>query len=76
MNRAYFSFGQAHVHRVNGETFDTNVLCEINAPDPRAIAALHFGTAWSFEYPPEALDGLDIGRHFPRGIRVLRGYER
>lgn len=51
----YFTFGQAHVHRVNGRTFDADVLAKITAPDPRAVMVEHFGRKWAFEYtePPE-----------------------
>lgn len=62
----YISFGQSHVHRVNGKTFDADSLCEIDAlheDKAREMAFQTFGREWANVY--DTLDGhLDF---FPRG---------
>lgn len=67
MKKAYFTFGQTHVHSVNGITFDKDCVVEIEAEDPRAKMLETFGPKWGFEYdePPDL-------RHFPRGIIKLK----
>lgn len=46
----WFSFGQAHAHRVNGKTFDCDCLVEITAPDPEKVMFETFGDKWGMEY--------------------------
>jgi hypothetical protein len=55
MTTSYFTFGQAHVHRVNGRTFDCDTVVKITAEDPRAVMVETFGQKWSMEYsePPK-----------------------
>jgi len=36
----YFTFGQAHVHRVNGITWDADLVCAIKATDYGALQAI------------------------------------
>jgi hypothetical protein len=69
MSLHWFTFGQNHVHRVNGKTWDADVVCVIEAPDAEAariemIAA--FGLRWAFQYDREP----DM-RHYPTGTRFL-----
>lgn len=67
MKTAYFTFGQCHVHTVNGVTWDKNVVCKITAADPRQVMFDTFGTIWAMHYdePPDLA-------FFPRGIIELK----
>lgn len=66
MTTRYFSFGFGHVHRVNGFTFDKDILVKITAEDPRAKMFEMFGAKWAMEYehPPDE-------RYWPRGMKEL-----
>lgn len=48
---SWFTFGQGHVHRVNGRTFDADTVVEITAPNPRQLMFNLFGRQWGSEYP-------------------------
>lgn len=61
---SYFTFGQAHVHSVNGKTFDKDCVVKITAGDPRQIMFDTFGAKWAMQYdesPPKM-------EFYPRGI--------
>lgn len=63
---AYFTFGQSHIHRVNGKTFDCDCVVKITAEDPRQTMFDTFGVKWAMQYDePPAMD------LFPRGIIEL-----
>lgn len=68
---SYFTFGQDHTHRVNGFTYDCDVVVKITGDDPaitRQIMFEHFGSKWAFQYdgaPPDL-------QYFPRGIKELK----
>lgn len=67
METKWFTFGQTHVHHVNGKTFDKDCVVEIEtASDPRAVMFRTFGIKWAMQYdePPDM-------KHFPRGIIKL-----
>jgi hypothetical protein len=67
--KTYFSFGQSHVHSVDGFTFDKDVIVEIEAPtrgDARKIMFDTFGRKWSMQYNEKP----DMG-YFPRGIKAI-----
>lgn len=66
MNTAWFTFGQAHRHNINGQIFDKDTVVEITADNPREEMFKMFGRKWSMEYdkPP----GME---HFPKGIIKL-----
>ena len=69
MKGFYFTFGQIHVHSVDGFTYDKNVVVEIEAEDEgkaRLIMADYFGLKWAFCY----LEKPDMN-YFPRGIKKL-----
>lgn len=53
MITAWFTFGQTHVHSVNGRTFDKDTVVKITAEDPRAVMVQHFGRQWGHEYHKE-----------------------
>lgn len=50
MKTAYFTFGQTHVHSVNGKTFDKDTVVKITAEDPRKVMFETFGAKWGMEY--------------------------
>lgn len=66
LHTRYFTFGQCHVHSVNGRTFDKDCVVKITHFDPRQEMFRHFGSKWSMEYtkPPR----MEL---FPRGIIEL-----
>jgi len=63
---AYFTFGQDHIHTVNGRVFDKDTIVEISSPSPRDTMFEIFGCKWSMQYniPPDL-------KHFPKGIIKL-----
>lgn len=63
----YFTFGFDHIHRVDGFTYDTDVVVKITAPDPRSVMLSRFGRGWAFEYREGE---LDLSLH-PRGVTEL-----
>ena len=63
---AWFTFGQQHVHRINGFTYDANVVVKITAPDPRARMIELFGAKWSMQYDSE--EAVDLS-YYPRGVK-------
>ena len=75
MAKMYITFGQVHVHSVNGRTFDKDCVacfdCE-NYADGRAIAFEIFGPKFHNSY--FAISSLDdeftddILKYFPRGV--------
>ncbi len=66
MRTSYFTFGQVHVHSVNGVTFDKDIVVKITAKDPRQVMVDTFGQKWSMEYDKEP----DM-KFLPRGIYEL-----
>ena len=69
MKTTCFSFGQSHVHRVNGVTFDADCLVEITAKDPRQVMFDTFGDKWAMEYTPER--AKECLKFYKRGIIKL-----
>lgn len=67
--KIYVSFGQIHVHSVNGKTFDKNVLAEISCSsmeEGRDKAFEYFGDKFGTTYDEKsALSNL---HYFPNGI--------
>lgn len=70
MKTSYFSFGQVHVHHVNGFTYDCDVLVKITSEDPMGTMTAYFGREWSMEYTDED-DVLQHMQYYPRGIKEL-----
>lgn len=66
MTTAIFSFGQTHVHFVNGAMFDKNSLVRITSPDPRQTMFDTFGPKWSMQYTEE--EAQKALHYYPRGI--------
>lgn len=70
MEKFFVTFGPAHVHSVNGKTFDTDCVCVIEAEDAakgREIAFEAFGPVYAFLYPEVDWDDTDAV-YFQRGF--------
>jgi len=66
MSVYYFSFGQSHVHRIDGVTLDADVLLRVEDDDQ--VNARHrvfdaIGPKWHTQYTEENVDFS----YFPRG---------
>lgn len=75
MGKYYITFGQIHVHRVNGKTFDCDSLCEIEAETHRQAHDLamdvfdrKFHNCHTAKKLPEVI------HHYPRGVIKLEGH--
>jgi hypothetical protein len=69
MKKYYLTFGQIHVHSVNGKTFDKDCICVIDAEnetEARKIAFDTFGDKWGTIYNKISTD------LFPRGYINLK----
>lgn len=67
--KTYVTFGQDHIHNVNGKIFDKDCVAAIecnNAAEGRKRAFELFGAKFCFEYPEEHFN-LNM-KYFPRGI--------
>ena len=67
----YYTFGQTHVHRADGQTFDKDCVVAITAHDPRAVMFEYFGNKWAFEYDENCPDLT----YFPRGVYDLTNHK-
>ena len=68
--KTYITFGQSHVHSINGKTFDKDCVAVIhckNAKDGRNLALEIFGQKFSFEYPEKKFNFDDM-KFYPRGF--------
>ena len=67
--KIYITFGQIHVHSVNGVTFDKDCVAEIEAEDyqkGREIAHSLFKGEFATSYTKEQIE--EQLHYFPRGI--------
>lgn len=74
--KIYISFGQGHVHRVNGSTFDCDCLAEIECDshsDGRRKAYSAFRNKFCTSYLEQDLP--NILKFYPRGVIKLCGYK-
>ena len=72
MNKYYITFGQVHVHSVNGKTFDKDCLAEIEAEtneEAHKIAMEVFNERFHECHNAERLNGI-LG-YYPRGVIPL-----
>lgn len=70
--KIYITFGQEHIHKVNGVIFDKDCIAEIECEYEsrgREFAVEQFGTKFCTHYLEESLPKLLP--HFPRGIIPL-----
>lgn len=66
LQTAWFTFGQVHVHNVNGIIFDKDCVVEITSPNPRETMFETFGRKWAMQYD----EMPDVG-YYQRGIIKL-----
>lgn len=75
METFYITFGQRHIHRINNEVFDEDVVVEIQAEgeeDADNIAFDLFGYSWAYLYTTKDVEhDKDFFNYFPRGIIKL-----
>lgn len=67
--KTYITFGQDHIHRVNGKIFDKDSVAVIESPSAergREIAFELFGPKFCMEYPEQYWDYTKLV-FFPRG---------
>lgn len=67
--RAYVTFGQTHIHRIGGNTFDKDcvaVMDNVGVDSFSAISAV-FGTKWSREFNELEWDEKTQLSYYPRG---------
>ena len=70
MPKTYVTFGQIHVHSVNGRTFDKDCIAVINctdADDGRRKAFEIFKSKFCFEYHEDEWNLEDM-IYYPRGL--------
>lgn len=75
MGTTYITFGQDHMHRVHGKTFDCDCVATIQAETQsagRERAFELFGPRFCFEYFNEQFD-LSTMHFFPRGLIAVEG---
>lgn len=69
MKTFYFTFGSDHTHRVNGTTWDCDIVCAIEAEtEDQARDKMFdvFGSKWAFSYKEKP----DM-KFFSRGVKKL-----
>ncbi len=67
MKKFYFTFGQDHIHEIDGFIFDKDVVVEIENDDPRDTMFKIFGRKWAMQYYEKP--NMD---YFPRGIKAIK----
>ena len=68
--KTFITFGQSHVHRIDGVTYDADCIAVIEGPSRsanRERAFELFGAKFCFEYPEEIFD-RGIIKYFSRGF--------
>ena len=68
MTKTYITFGQVHVHSINGKTFDKDCVAEVDLPEEEARAI--FMPKFCFSYTD--LNKVDLS-FYPRGLILLEG---
>ena len=74
-HKTYVTFGQCHVHRVNGKTFDCDSVAVIESKGPRegrGKAFELFGDKFFTTYSEEFWDESNL-EWFPRGLINVEG---
>ena len=67
--KTYITFGQEHIHSINGKTFDKDCVAVIysgSAAEGRDLAFEYFGPKFCFEYSEEYWNDEQM-KYFPRG---------
>lgn len=68
--KTYVTFGQTHVHNVNGKTFDKDCVAVIECKDEqegRNLAFDYFGPMFFTTYSEDKFDPRNM-EYFPRGF--------
>lgn len=68
MAKTYITFGQIHVHSVDGKTFDKDCVAVVNLPEEKARAV--FWPKFHNSYTEEQFDP-EIMQYYPRGLIEL-----
>jgi len=63
--KTYVTFGQNHIHEINGKTFDKDCIAVVNGDREKVFKI--FGSKFCFEYPEEFWREKNIMNYFPRG---------
>lgn len=69
--KTYITFGQSHVHAVNGKTFDKDCVAAIESnseEEGREKAFEYFGDKFCFSYFGKTPDMRYFLRYFHRGV--------
>jgi len=77
MAKTYVTFGQEHVHRVNGKTLDKDTVAVFTATtreEGRAKAFEFFGPKFCFEYYDKEWNEKNLS-YFPKGYVDLDKYQ-
>lgn len=72
--KTYVTFGQNHVHSINGKTFDKDCVAVIeseSAARGRELAFQLLGVRFCFEYPEDRWNEEEQLKFFPRGYIEL-----
>jgi hypothetical protein len=62
--KTYVTFGQVHVHSINGKTFDKDCVAVVNGNRDKVFEI--FGGVFCFEYPEDTWNEEEI-KYYPRG---------
>ena len=62
--KTYVTFGQDHMHRINGQVIDKDCVAIVNGGRDQVFAI--FGPKFCFEYPEDIWDENKMV-YFPRG---------
>ena len=68
--KTYITFGQAHVHSINGKTFDKDcvaVIESVSSEQGRERAFEIFGPKFCMEYFDKEFKDEDL-KYYPRGL--------
>ena len=63
--KTYVTFGQIHIHSVNGKTFDKDCVALVNGDRNKVVE--YFGYQFCFTYSEEDWDDKNL-EWYPRGI--------
>jgi hypothetical protein len=74
MTKTYITFGQSHLHRINGVTSDCDCVAEVNLPEEQARE--FFMPKFCFSYTEEQFKAKeeDMMDFYPRGIISVKQF--
>lgn len=71
MAKHYVTFGQTHIHHINGVTYDKDCVACFEASSPasgRQKAFDLFGSKFCYDYHGEQFSFEEMLSYFPRGV--------